>query len=424
LARGFLELLMDYNLYFYIILFAIVGIYLLDLFADLLNLKALQPELPEDFKGVFDAEKYAKSQDYTRETTRFGVLESTAGLMIFIIFWFAGGFGWLDGIIRGWGHGEVTNGLFFFGILYLANEIIGIPFELYDTFVIEEKYGFNKTSIGTFFMDKVKGLLLAAVLGAPLLALILWLFGKYELAWLYGWLAVTGFSLLMAYIAPKYILPLFNKFKPLENEELKDAINAMARKCEFPLTEVAVMDGSKRSAKSNAFFTGFGKNKKIALFDTLIEKHSVPELVAVLAHEIGHFKKKHIVQTMALGIVQTGVIFFLIGLFMNNEPLSNAFGVAPVSVYCSLTFFMLLFKPISKVLSVLMAILSRKNEFEADAYASEVTGDPHSLISALKSLSLDNLSNLTPHWLYVFMHYSHPPMTERLAALKKIAAAI
>ncbi len=414
---------METNLYFYIVLIAVAGIYLLDLLADLLNLKALDPELPEDFTDIFDAEQYAKSQEYTRETTRFGILESSFGLAVFLIFWFVGGFGWLDGIIRSWGFGNITNGLLFFSILYLANEIIGLPFDLYDTFVIEEKYGFNKTTKKTFFTDKFKGLMLGALLGLPILALLLWLFETVALAWLWGWLAVTAFSLAMAYVAPKYILPLFNKFEPLENDELKDAINAMAKKCDFPLTEVSVMDGSKRSAKSNAFFTGFGKNKKIALFDTLVEKHTIPELVAVLAHEIGHFKKKHIIQTMVLSILQTGVIFFLLGLFMKSQPLTAAFGVEKVSVYTSFVFFFILFKPISKVLSVLMAMLSRKNEYEADAYAADVTGEPQSLIDALKKLSVDNLSNLTPHPLYVFMHYSHPPMTLRLGALRKLAVA-
>jgi len=225
----------------------------------------------------------------------------------------------------------------------------------------------------------------------------------------------------MAYLAPAVILPLFNKFEPLEEGELKSAINDMAETCEFPLTELSVMDGSKRSSKSNAFFTGFGKNKKIALYDTLIANHSTSELVAVLAHEIGHFKKKHIMQTLFLGIAQTGVLFFVLGFFIRSEPLSSAFGVNEPSVYCSLLFFTLLFKPISKILSVLMNILSRKNEFEADAYAANVTGNADSLITALKKLSADNLSNLTPHPFYVFMHYSHPPVSKRIVELRKIS---
>ncbi len=409
--------MLDYNVFFWIILAAVVGIFLLDLFSEILNLKALRPELPPDFADVFDAEKYAKSQEYTRVTTRFGILESTFGLALFLGFWLAGGFAWLDGVVSAWGHGEVVTGLLFFGVLYLANDLLTLPFDLYDTFKIEARFGFNKTTPATFFGDKIKGLALAALLGGPVLALLLWLFGAVENAWLWGWAAVTAFSLLMAYLAPAVILPLFNKFEPLDDGELKDEINAMAAKCEFPLTELSVMDGSKRSSKSNAFFTGFGKNKKIALYDTLVANHSTPELVAVLAHEIGHFKKRHIVQMMALGILQTGVLFFLLGTFIGSSPLSAAFGVQPPQTHCSFLFFAMLFKPVSKVLSVLMSILSRKNEFEADAYAAEVTGDPGALAAALKKLSADNLANLTPHPFYVFMHHSHPPMRERLEAL-------
>ncbi|MEO1860022.1 MAG: M48 family metallopeptidase, partial [Verrucomicrobiales bacterium] len=272
----------------------------------------------------------------------------------------------------------------------------------------------------TFIGDKIKGLFLGALIGLPVLGLIIWLFESFDNAWLWGWIFLSGFSLLMAYLAPAVILPLFNKFEPLEEGELKSAINDMAETCKFPLTELSVMDGSKRSSKSNAFFTGFGKNKKIALYDTLIANHSTSELVAVLAHEIGHFKKKHIMQTLFLGIAQTGVLFFVLGFFIRSEPLSSAFGVNEPSVYCSLLFFTLLFKPISKILSVLMNILSRKNEFEADAYAANVTGNADSLITALKKLSADNLSNLTPHPFYVFMHYSHPPVSERIIELRKL----
>ncbi|MDG2125968.1 MAG: M48 family metallopeptidase, partial [Verrucomicrobiales bacterium] len=242
------------------------------------------------------------------------------------------------------------------------------------------------------------------------------------------WLTISGLTLALAYIAPKYILPLFNKFTPLEDGELKSSIHSMAKKCEFPLTEVSVMDGSKRSAKSNAFFTGFGKNKKIALYDTLVEKHTTDELVGVLAHEIGHFKKKHIVQGMAVGILHTGALFFLLSVFLTNPQLFAAFGMpAPGSppdattVAFGFIFFGLLFKPINKILSVAMAVLSRKNEFEADAYAASVTGKPLTMVAALKKLAADNLANLTPHPFYVFMTYSHPPMIERLQALEALA---
>ncbi len=410
------------NGYFIFVLVTVIGFFLLDFVSRMMNLGALKPELPSAFSGVFDAEEYSKSQDYTREGTRFSLLEDTVSLVIFLAFWWMKGFGWLDGLVRSYvPENEIGQGLLFMAFLYVGSTLISLPFELYDTFVIEEKFGFNKTTLGTFFMDKLKGLMLAIIIGAPILALILYLFGQFgPNAWIYGWIAVSGFSLLMMYLAPTYIMPLFNKFKPLEDGELKTAIQSMSEKCDFPLTEVYEIDGSKRSTKANAFFTGLGKNKKIALFDTLIKNNGVGELVAVLAHEIGHFKKKHIYQSMVLGILQMGVLFFLLGKFLNNPGLFEAFSVKDVSVYGSLVFFTFLFEPVSKLLSVIMMILSRKNEYEADAYAAEVTGRPEDLISGLKKLSKDNLSNLTPHPFYVFLNYSHPPMLKRLAALEAL----
>ncbi|MEM9480996.1 MAG: M48 family metallopeptidase, partial [Verrucomicrobiota bacterium] len=246
---------MEPNLYFWIILAAVVGLHFLDTIAETLNLKALKPELPDQFKDVFDQEKYAKSQSYTRETTRFGIFESTFHLVLFLGFWFVGGFGWLDSVIRGWGFGPIVSGLFFFSILYLATFLTSLPFTIHDTFKIEAKYGFNKTTKATFITDQIRGLILGALIGLPLLALILWLFESVENAWLWAWIAVTAFMLLMVYLAPRFIMPLYNKFTPLEDEDLKAEIAKMAAKCEFPLQEVQIMDGSKRSAKSNAFFT-------------------------------------------------------------------------------------------------------------------------------------------------------------------------
>lgn len=413
----------DPNIYFIIILVAVTGLFLLDLVSNLLNLKALDPRLPGEFADIFDEQAYAKSQEYTRATTRFGFLESSSSLLVFLLFWFLGGYEWLDSLVRAWALGPVATGVIFVGILYLAHHLLFLPFEIYDTFVIEEKFGFNKTTPGIFLVDQLKELILSAVIGIPLFALLLFLFGAFELAWLYGWIAVSASSLLLTYLAPRFILPLFNKFEPLDDGELKDAIHVMSEKCRFPLKEITVMDGSKRSSKSNAFFTGFGRNKKIALFDTMIEGQTPAELVAVLAHEIGHFKKKHIVQHMAFSILQTGVLFYLLSLFLNNAQLFAAFGVSRGSVYLSFVFFAILFKPIMKVLSIILSVWSRKNEYEADAFAADATGDTGNLISALKKLSKDNLANLTPHPFYVFILYSHPPMLERIAALKKLRPA-
>jgi STE24 endopeptidase len=337
---------------------------------------------------------------------------------VFLAFWFVGGFGWLDERVRELGENQIVSGLIYMAALYVGSTVVSLPFEIYNTFVIEERFGFNKTTPRVFIADRFKSLALTAALGAPLVAAILWIFARLgDSAWFYGWIVVTAFTLIMAYLGPALILPLFYKLKPLEAGELKTEIEQMAQSCNFPLTEVCQVDGSRRSTKANAFFTGFGKNKKIALYDTLINKHSVGELVAILAHEIGHFKKKHIIQSLILGIVQVGILFYLLGRFLNNEGLHQAFGVRQVSIYASLVLFFLIYEPVSKLLSIGMMMLSRKNEFEADAYAAEVTGKPEELITGLKKLSKDNLSNLTPHPLHVFLNYSHPPVTQRIAAL-------
>lgn len=414
---------MELNGYFLFIAITVIGFYLLDVVSSLLNLKALKPELPNEFTDVFDGEKYAQSQAYTRETTKFGLLESTFSLIVFLLFWWLGGFQWLDGFARGFGLGPILTGLCFVTLLMVGGQILSLPFTIYDTFVIEEKFGFNKTTPKTFVTDMVKNLILGAALGLPLFALLLYLFQNPafgNIAWLVAWIVTTLFQIFLLFVYPKWILPMFNEFKPLEDGELRQGIETMANQCEFPLTGIFEMDGSKRSTKSNAYFAGFGKHKKIALFDTLIKKHTVPELVAVLAHEIGHFKLKHIVKTLFFGIVQMGVIFYLLGLFINNRGLFDAFGVQETSVYLSFIFFSFLLSPLSKLIGVAMAIFSRKNEFEADAFAVKVTGSATPLITALKSLSKDNLSNLTPHPFYVFINYSHPPMLERIAALRAL----
>ena len=412
---------MQVNVWFFVIVVSLVVLWKVDLVATLLNLKALGPEIPVVFREVVDQDAYLKSQDYTRAKAILGIGEGIISLLVLFIFWWFGGFGWLDEKVRACGFGPVVTGLIFIGVLVVGLRILNLPFDLYDTFGLEERFGFNRTTVATWLADLAKGAVLGVIIGAPLLAVLLWLFQTIPMAWLWGWILVTVFSLLLSYVAPTWIMPLFNQFKPLEDGSLKQAIHAMSEKCEFPLKEVSVMDGSKRSGKSNAFFTGFGNNKRIALFDTLIEKHTEAELVGVLAHEIGHFKKKHILKSLIVATLTTGVMFFLLGLMMNNRALFDAFGVRDLSVYVSLVLFGILMSPMSEVLSVAGNWLSRKHEFEADAYAAEVTGNPQAMADALLKLSRDNLSNLTPHPFYVFLNYSHPPAVERIAALGALA---
>lgn len=413
------------NIYAVIILVTIAVDFILDLVSNYLNLKSLSKELPNEFEGVYDEETYAKSQEYTKVRTRFGFLTGFFDLVVVLSFWFSGGFNWLDQIVRGWGFGELVTGILYIFILMLAKSVISLPFSIYSTFVIEERFGFNKTTIKTFVLDLVKGLILAVIIGGPLLAGILAFFMYAgDLSWIYAWGAVTVFMLIMQYVTPTWIMPLFNKFSPLEEGELRTMIEEYAEKVNFSLQGIFVIDGSRRSNKSNAFFTGFGKNKRVALYDTLIEKHTNEELVAVLAHEIGHYKKKHILKGMVLSIIQTGVMFYLLSVFLNSEGLFEAFYMNQMSVYAGLIFFGMLYAPIDMILSIFMQILSRKHEFEADAFAARTTGSPGDMITTLKKLSKDNLSNLTPHPLYVFLNYSHPPVLQRIQAIRALSKAV
>lgn len=409
------------NVYAIIILVTLLFDFAVNLIADLYNVKAIKKELPPEFEGVYDEEAYRKSQEYTRVTTRFGILTSTFDLVLLLVFWFLGGFNFLDHIVRQWALSPILTGLVYIGILIALKSIISLPFSLYSTFVIEERFGFNKTTIVTFFTDMIKGLVLGVVIGGPLLAAILAFF-QYAgaLAWLYCWIGTTAFTLIIQFIAPRWIMPLFNKFTPLEDGELKQSILDYAKSVNFKVDNIYVMDGSKRSTKSNAFFTGFGKHKRIALFDTLIEKHTVDELVAVLAHEIGHYKKKHILQGMAISILHMGVMFFLLSIFISNRGLFNAFYMDHISIYAGLIFFGMLYTPIELILSIFMQIFSRKNEYEADRFAAETVKEPENMINALKKLSRDNLSNLTPHPFYVFLNYSHPTVLQRINAIRKV----
>jgi STE24 endopeptidase len=421
----------EFNTIAIVLLVALLLLWNLDFLATLLNLGSLKPELPEEFTDVYDAEKYAKSQEYTRAHSRFGIISSIASLTILLVFWFLGGFSWLDSWTRSFQWEPLPRGLLYVGALLAGNYLLTLPFTIYDTFVLEERFGFNKTTPKTFVIDQIKSFFLTAVIGLPLLAALLLILDlEIDHTWFWAWLTFSGFVLAITYLAPSLIMPLFNKFEPMEEGELKDAIYAMARDCEFPLTEITVMDGSKRSAKSNAFFMGFGKKKKIALYDTLVENHSTEELVAVLAHEIGHFKRKHIIQRIVASIIQFGVLFFLLGLIINPgstfaQELFAAFGIPAenISPHAGLIFFGILFSPVSRLLGVVLNAWSRKHEFEADAYAAEAQQSSAHLIAALKKLSIDNLSNLTPHQLRVVLDYSHPPVLVRIQALRSLASA-
>ena len=409
------------NSWLIFILTVIILHYLLDVIISVYNLKALSPDLPVEFSDVFEQKGYKQSQNYTRTTTGFSLIENSFSTIITVIFLLAGGFNLIDQFARSFQLNTILTGVIFTGGLMLLSFVVSLPFSIYSTFKIESKFGFNRTTPLTFITDIIKSVLLTIVIGAPILASILWFFensGPY--AWLYCWLGVILFGVVLQFLAPVLIMPLFNTFTPLQEGSLNEKITHYAKQENFKIQGIYTMDGSKRSAKLNAFFTGFGTFRKIVFFDTLVEKLSEDEIVAVLAHEMGHYKKNHIWKMMGSTVLQTGLMFFLLSFFIENPGLFEAFGMEALSIYASLVFFAFIYSPFNTLLSILFNYFSRVHEFEADRYAAQSTGRPEMLIQGLKKLSRENLSNLTPHPLMVFFSYSHPPVLERIRTLNGI----
>ena len=383
-------------------------------------MKSISAILPEGFEKVYNKNKYAKSQKYLKINSQFSLFSSSFSFFIIMIIIHFGVFGFLDDFVRAKSSNSIYSGLVFFGILFIINDIINLPFSFFKNFVIEEKFGFNKMTISIFIKDKLKSYLLVFFIGGITMFSILSFFYYFEIyGWLMVWIFLTIFSIIIQPIFIHFIAPMFNKFTPLNDGELKSAITKYSKKINFPISRIDVMDGSKRSNHSNAYFTGFGKSKRIALFDTLINNHSTEEIVSVVAHEAGHYKKKHIFFGMILSVIQTGLMLFLFNFIINEVALYKVFGVSEPSIYSGLVFFGLLFTPINMILSLISLSISRKNEFEADQYALDTTNNPQALISMLKGLASDNLSHLTPHPFTVFLQYTHPPIYERVKKIEK-----
>lgn len=406
------------TLFFVLLSFLLIDL-LIHVVVEILNVKHTSPHIPRELEDVFDKEQVERSQCYLRENTRFGIIQSLFFKGLLIAALWGGLFGSLDSWVRDFDLSSLMQGLLFFGALFVGYLVLQLPFSAYHTFVIEERYGFNRTTPSTFVGDWIKGLLLGGVLGALVLSGVLWFFEAMGMhAWLYCWGALSAFSLIMAYLAPTLLLPLFNTFSPLPEGELRSAIENYAKEQDFQLNGIFTMDGSKRSSKANALFTGFGRFRRIILYDTLVKNHTTDELLAVLAHEMGHFKRGHIFKGIALNLLSTGLLLYLLSWALEAPEFSFAIGVSQPSIYAGLLSFFFLYIPVEFFLSLLMNGLSRKHEFEADAYAAETTGSALPLIAALKKLSRDTLSNLNPHPLKVLMEYSHPPLLQRIRALR------
>ncbi|WP_271424822.1 M48 family metallopeptidase [Aequorivita sinensis] len=404
---------------FYIIIAILIVSFIIEQALDYLNAKHFGDKLPKELEDIFDEQEYQKSQRYKTERYKFGLLTSTISLIATLLFFFFDGFAYVDNLARSISNNEILIALVFFGIIMIASDILSTPFSYYSTFVIEEKYGFNKTTRKTFFLDKLKGWLMGAVLGGIILGAIIWFYqttGKNF--WLYAWGIITVFTVLMNLFYARFIVPLFNKQTPLEEGSLRLEIEKYASKVGFTLDKIFVIDGSKRSTKANAYFSGFGSEKRVTLYDTLINDLNEKEIVAVLAHEVGHYKRNHIIINLIVAILTTGFTLWLLSLFIGNPLLSEALNVSQPSFHIGLVAFGVLYSPISGITSLIMNYLSRKFEYQADDYAKN-TFASEPLISGLKKLSKNSLSNLTPHPLYVFAHYSHPTLLQRFKNLNK-----
>ena len=386
-----------------------------------LNRRHQKHDLPPELEGVYDAEKYETSLAYQRANDRFGTITGTFGFVLTLALLLSGFFGWLDMQLQPYFENPIWRALCYFGLLFVGSDLLNIPFQLYSTFVIEEKFGFNKMDQRTFWLDKLKGYLLTALLGGLLVGTLLYLVVDIgQDFWLYFWLIAAVVMVVLNMFYTSIFVPLFNKLKPMEDGELRQAIESYSRKVNFPIKNIFVIDGSKRSSKSNAFFSGIGRQKKVVLYDTLIENHSTDELVSIIAHEVGHYKKKHILSGMLFSVLQVGFTLFVLSLLIFNEQLSYALGANTLAIHINLIAFGILFSPISTVTGLLMNLWSRKNEYEADAYAATTfAGGP--LVEALRKLSAHNMSNLRPHPWYVFFHYSHPPLLQRLRAIRQLS---
>lgn len=403
---------------FYILIAIIIISFLIDKLLDILNTKQFDDKIPEKLADVYDEEEYQKSQEYKKTNAQFSNITSTFSIVLTISFFFLDGFKYVDHFARSFTNHPILVALIFFGVILIGSDILTTPFEYYKTFVIEEKFGFNKSTKKTFWLDKLKGWVMSIVLGGIILSLIIWF---YEFTgpsfWIYAWALVAVFSLFMNMFYAKLIVPLFNKQTPLADGELKFAIEKYAKKVGFTLNNIFVIDGSKRSTKANAYFSGFGSQKRITLFDTLINDLETDEIVAVLAHEVGHYKKKHIIFNLVSSILLTGIILYILSLFVNSPILSESLGVKIPSFHIGLIAFGILYSPISEITSLIMNFMSRKFEYQADDYAKN-TFKAKPLITSLKKLSKNSLSNLTPHPAYVFMRYSHPTLLERVKNLE------
>ena len=407
------------NPWFIAAILGVLGVFHLELVTTLLNLARLGKPLSPALEEIFPEDTREKLSAYITDGKRVEFIRDITMLSLLMLFWLSGGFGWLQNRVDHLGHGPVETGVLVIAIMMLAQTCLGLPFEIWSTFGVEARHGFNRTTARTFISDHLKGLVLMTLIGLPVAWVVVWFFQTQARAALDAWLFMASFSVLMTFLAPRVIMPMFLQFKPMEAGPLRDAIFALAQKLDFPVHEVSVVDGSRRSSKGNAFFAGFGKARRIALYDTLLASHSNDEIVAILAHEIGHNKCRHVPVHLALGLAEMGVMLALLGWVLKSPGFFAAFGVTGTPVGMGLVLFGVLYQPLGIITGLLGLAMNRKHEFEADAFAARAVGSARPLMDGLKKLSRDHLAHPQPHPLAVLLHYSHPPLGERLAALER-----